>query len=109
MGVLGGALVAVGVKGVDYHFYWLHAGDSVGRWDIFVGLLKATIFGAEIALLACYRGFRATAGAEGVGRAATESFVLSFVAILATDFLLNLFLNALYMMIWPEPGKNFTQ
>ncbi len=107
MGVLGGALVAVRIKGVDYHFYWLHAGDSVGIWDIFVGMLKATVFGGEIALLACYRGFQAKAGAEGVGRAATEAFVLSFVCILASDFVLDLLLNGLYTIIWPVSGRSF--
>ena len=107
MGVLGGALVAVQIKGVDYHFYWRHAGDSVGIWDIFVGLFKSMVFGAEIALIACHRGFLAKAGAEGVGRAATEAFVLSFVCILASDFVLDVVLHDFYSFVWPEPAKSF--
>ena len=47
-----------------------------------------------------------TGGAQGVGRAATEAFVQSFIAILAIDFVLGLFANGLYQLIWPDmPGN----
>jgi phospholipid/cholesterol/gamma-HCH transport system permease protein len=36
-----------------------------------------------------------------VGRAATESFVWSFVAILVVDFFLAMFANSLYTLLWP--------
>jgi phospholipid/cholesterol/gamma-HCH transport system permease protein len=57
-------------------------------------------FGAAIAVIACQRGFRCGAGAEGVGRAATESFVSSFVAILAIDFFLALTSIQLLKLLW---------
>ena len=43
-----------------------------------------------------YRGFHSEAGAEGVGRAATEAFVTSFVVILVLDFFLAILLINLY-------------
>jgi phospholipid/cholesterol/gamma-HCH transport system permease protein len=64
-------------------------------------LLKSVFFGAAIAVIACHRGFHARAGAEGVGRAATEAFVYSFIAILAIDFLLGAFLMKMYFVLWP--------
>ena len=57
-------------------------------WDVFTGLAKAVVFGAVLSLIACHRGFNSRAGAEGVGRAATEAFVYSFIAILVLDFFL---------------------
>ena len=54
-----------------------------------------------LALVCCHRGFHSKAGAEGVGRAATEGFVLSFVAILVLDFLLAVFFQAVTGLIWP--------
>ena len=54
------------------------------------GVFKSMSFGAAIAVIACHRGFRCGSGAEGVGRAATEAFVASFIAILALDFILAL-------------------
>ena len=38
--------------------------------------------------------------AAGVGRACTESFVVSFIAILITDFFIGYFLSGLYRSIW---------
>ena len=37
-----------------------------------------------------------------MGRAATQSFVLSFIAILGLDFLLTVLLNTTYYLIWPQ-------
>jgi phospholipid/cholesterol/gamma-HCH transport system permease protein len=58
-------------------------------------------FGAAIALISCHRGFNSRAGAEGVGEAATQAFVLSFIAILMLDFFLAMFFNSLYDYLWP--------
>jgi phospholipid/cholesterol/gamma-HCH transport system permease protein len=73
-------------------------------WDVFTGLVKATVFGACIAIISCHRGFNSEAGAEGVGRASTEAFVFSFIAILVVDFFLAMFLNTLYDQLWRSPG-----
>jgi phospholipid/cholesterol/gamma-HCH transport system permease protein len=107
MGVMGAALISTRVYGVDAHHYWMHAGNHIGLFDIFTGLLKPMFFGAAIALISCHRGFRSSGGAEGVGRAATEAFVLSFISILALDFFLGMFLNTLYDRLWPFAGIQF--
>jgi phospholipid/cholesterol/gamma-HCH transport system permease protein len=104
MGVMGGAMICIGLFHIDSHHYWSHATDIVSVWDLTVGLLKPVTFGAAIAVISCYRGFNSGAGAEGVGRAATEAFVASFIAILALDLFLAMFLNNLYEYIWPPAG-----
>ncbi len=104
MGVLGGAAICTRVYHVDPHYYWLHAQGWVGLWDLTAGLIKPMSFGAAIGLISCHRGFNSAAGAEGVGRAATEAFVLSFMAILPLDFFLAMFLNTLYEFLWPGAG-----
>lgn len=106
MGILGGALICLHVFGIDPHHYWQHGRDFIGLWDIVSSLVKATVFGGIIALIACHRGFHSRAGSEGVGRAATESFVLSFIAILALDFFLALFLNTLQERLVGLPGMS---
>ncbi|MEZ6064365.1 MAG: ABC transporter permease [Planctomycetaceae bacterium] len=88
------------VLGIDHHFYWHHSLAYVAPWDIGSGLSKSLFFGIAIATIACHRGFNCSAGAEGVGQAATEAFVCSFVAILVIDFLLGTFLMELYHMLW---------
>jgi phospholipid/cholesterol/gamma-HCH transport system permease protein len=103
-GVLGGAFICIDIFGVQGFYYWQHTRDFVGLWDVNTGLIKSMFFGAAIALISCHRGFNSRPGAEGVGRAATESFVLSFIAILVLDFFLAMFFNNLYDYLWPGTG-----
>jgi phospholipid/cholesterol/gamma-HCH transport system permease protein len=99
MGILGGAVICTRVYQIEPHHYWAHSRDFVGLWDLATGLIKPLFFGAAIALISCQRGLHSRPGAEGVGRAATEAFVASFVAILALDFFLALFLNNLHAQL----------
>jgi phospholipid/cholesterol/gamma-HCH transport system permease protein len=102
MGVVGGATFAIYGLGIDSNHYWENTQDFVGTFDLFSGVFKSLFFGAAIAIVSCYRGFHCDPGAEGVGRAATSAFVISFVAILVLDFFLGIFLDNIYLMIWPE-------
>jgi phospholipid/cholesterol/gamma-HCH transport system permease protein len=101
MGLIGSTLICLNVYGIDSYHYWRHTQDFVKPWDLLTGLMKAVLFGGVLSLIACHRGFNSRAGAEGVGRAATEAFVLSFVVILILDFFLALFFNTLYSRLWP--------
>jgi phospholipid/cholesterol/gamma-HCH transport system permease protein len=103
MGVLGGALISTHLFGIEPHEYWSLSEQRIGLWDLSCGLVKSMVFGAAIAIICCHRGFHSTGGAEGVGRAATEAFVNSFVAILVLDFFLALLMNKLYQQWWPNP------
>ena len=100
-GILGSSLICLHVYQIDAYHYWRHTQEFVKVWDVFTGLAKAVVFGAVLSLIACHRGFNSRAGAQGVGRAATEAFVLSFIAILAIDFFLTMLANSLYSLIWP--------
>ncbi len=102
MGVIGGAVVSTQFLRVDSYHYWYHSRQYVGGLDIFAGVLKSYFFGAAIALVSCHRGFHSKAGAEGVGKAATEAFVFSFIAILAIDFVIGILWNTVYYGIWPD-------
>ncbi|VTU02100.1 Probable permease of ABC transporter OS=Blastopirellula marina DSM 3645 GN=DSM3645_18876 PE=4 SV=1: Permease [Gemmataceae bacterium] len=101
LGLAGSTLISLYVYQIDGHHYWRHTQEFVKVWDVFTGLVKAVIFGGVLSLIACHRGFHGRAGAEGVGRAATEAFVWSFVAILVIDLFLAMFANTLYSMLWP--------
>jgi phospholipid/cholesterol/gamma-HCH transport system permease protein len=100
-GILGSSLICLKVYHIDPHHYWRHTANFVRLWDLFVGLGKSVVFGGVLSLICCHRGFHSRPGAEGVGRSATEGFVLSFVAILVIDFVLAMFTNALTSLLWP--------
>ena len=101
MGVIGSTVISIHVFHIDDYHYWRHTQNFVKPSDVFVGLFKAVMFGGVLGLICCHRGFHSKAGAEGVGKAATEGFVLSFVAILAIDFLMAMVINTLTTTIWP--------
>lgn len=105
MGVLGGALVSIRLYHVDAHFYWANTEGLVYPWDMMTGLIKSIFFGGAIGLISCQRGLQCRSGAEGVGRAATEAFVLSFIAILVFDFFLSLVLNDVAALFWPSSRR----
>lgn len=86
LGVLGGWLVSVKSLGVSDGGYWLNSAMGVDNWQIFEGIIKSVFFGAAIGLISCYKGFTCGSGASGVGRACTEAFVASFLAIIVMNF-----------------------
>lgn len=106
MGVVGGYIYSIGLLEIDKHHYLYNSQQFVGTWDFMSGVFKSFFFGAIIALVSCYRGFTCRPGAEGVGQAATAAFVQSFILILACDLFLNISLDTLYYVLWPE-GNSF--
>ena len=100
VGMLGGWVVSVQILGVSDHHFWLYSQQFLTAFDVVSGGLKSMCFGAAIAVIACHRGFHCGSGAEGVGRAATDSFVLSFIAILAIDLVMSIILNSVYRLSW---------
>jgi phospholipid/cholesterol/gamma-HCH transport system permease protein len=53
--------------------------------DVWFGLVKSMSFGFIVAMIGCVKGLSVRGGAEGVGRAATESVVLGAELILVLD------------------------
>ena len=101
MGVMGGYLVSVTVYDVNSEEFWRHAGQALRFFDVFYGLIKAVFFGLAIGLVSCHKGFRCSAGAAGVGRACTQAFVATCMAILALNVMLGILLNAIEEQIFP--------
>ena len=85
-------MAVFGYKGVNAAYFL----KSMYFWteprDVRIGLIKSVVFGGLIVIVACRRGFTAEGGAEGVGRAATRTVVISCIAILIVDFFLDLLL-----------------
>lgn len=96
VGALGAWLVFVGIYGGESEPYWFYTRQMVELWHLNTGILKAFFFGGTIGLVSCFKGFHCKPGAQGVGEACTQSFVVSFILILMLDFFLNILLNGLY-------------
>lgn len=96
MGALGGYVVYTGIYGGESEPFWYNVRQTVEMWDLGSGLFKSVFFGGAIGLVSCFNGFHCKPGAEGVGRACTHSFVISFILILMLDLFLGFLLNGLY-------------
>jgi phospholipid/cholesterol/gamma-HCH transport system permease protein len=107
MGIVGGYFFSVIILGIDHAQYLRNSREFVGGFDLFSGIFKSVFFGATIAIVSCYRGFHCQPGAEGVGRAATAAFVMSFVLIIVLDLVLTILLDAVYSTIVPRGAKLF--
>ena len=94
-GIFGGAFYCIQILGINEHHYWENTTNFVSLFDVLAGMAKSVFFGGIIALISCHQGFHCDPGAEGVGKAATQSFVYSFVAILFLNLLLGIALDHL--------------
>ncbi len=90
-GIFGGMLVA-GASGVPSQSFLDSIRSYVQLWDFGGGLVKAPVFGLIIAIVACQQGLRTKEGAAGVGRATTNSVVISMVLIYLSNFVMAKFL-----------------
>ncbi len=88
-------LLAKFLLGIEVSFALKHMFFRTDEAHVLMGVIKAIVFGALIALISCYRGLNCGNGAEGVGRATNEAVVQSCIAILISNFFLTLLLRAL--------------
>ena len=86
IGLFGGSVVGATMLGVSYESYFDGAFRYTHNKDLWVGLLKAFIFGLIIVCVSCYQGFTTTEGAVGVGRATRRTVVVSFLLILTLGY-----------------------
>lgn len=84
-------LMACGPLDVNPNAY-LKTINQYAIWTNFTGgLIKAGVFGYQIAVIGCYFGYNAKGGARGVGEATTKAVVAASVSILALDYFMSSF------------------
>ena len=84
--LIGGAVTAKFLLGVEYRLYYDGIVEWVRLWDFTVGVIKAGFFGTVIAMTSCYYGMAVTGGAPGVGRAVNAAVVASATGIFVLDY-----------------------
>jgi phospholipid/cholesterol/gamma-HCH transport system permease protein len=83
VGVLGGAVVGIGVMQISPRVYIAETIGAVSLGDLFGGVFKATAYGFLIGVAACFEGMRSGNTAAGVGKAATSAVVDGIVLVIA--------------------------
>lgn len=99
MGIIGGFLISVYFYGMDPTSFLDPLPVHIDNFDFFSGLAKAFIFGIIIVTISCYRGMTTRGGAQGVGRATTNSVVICYSVILISNFIITMTLNSFYPLL----------
>ena len=95
MGILGGAVVGIGMLHLSPTLYINETQHAIHLVDIGVGVFKAGVFGVLIAIAGCLRGMQCGRSASAVGLAATSAVVTGIVFIIATDGVFAVITNVL--------------
>jgi len=108
--LLNGLVSVVGVAG-GYFFNVMLQGGTPGAYmasfsalaqlpDLWVGELKAVIFGFIAGVVAAHRGLNPAGGPKGVGDAVNQSVVFTFLLL----FFVNLVITGIYLQVVPPKG-----
>jgi phospholipid/cholesterol/gamma-HCH transport system permease protein len=91
---------AIGMAVLRYNFSILEYLNAlrhfIGMKDIFLALIKGTVFGAVIPVIACSYGLHCKGGAEGVGTATTDSVVTATISVILLDFILTYLFTSVF-------------
>jgi phospholipid/cholesterol/gamma-HCH transport system permease protein len=89
VGIMGGALISISVLGLNFSAYLHSSYQTLYYADIAQGLVKPLFSGFIMSTVGCYCGMTAKGGTQGVGRATTQSVVISAIFIIVCDFLVT--------------------
>ena len=87
VGMFSGMVAADLSLGLSYETFFYGARLFWHSWDLLYSLMKATVFGFAIPVIAIHMGFRTTGGAAGVGRTTTSSVMFQTLTVLILDAL----------------------
>jgi phospholipid/cholesterol/gamma-HCH transport system permease protein len=89
LGILGGLVIATYTLNLPPGLYLNDVFSSLTFGDVCSGIAKSFFFAYFIALVGCYNGLNTQGGADGVGRATTNTVVLAAILVLVSDFFLT--------------------
>ncbi len=95
VGILGGALVGVTLLDLSPVEYFNETLGAITPLDFGVGLIKAVVFGALIAIAGCLKGMQCGRSSAAVGRATTSAVVTSLVLIIVVDGIFSVLFEAI--------------
>jgi len=93
LSVFGGMVMARVLLDVSFGDFLDRFPQVVTPTSFLLGVAKAPVFAAIIALVGCYQGFQVRGGADSVGRQTTVSVVQSIFLVIAADALFSVILG----------------
>jgi len=95
LGVTGGMIMAHAQLDVGYGEFLDRFVKAVSVTAYLIGICKAPVFAAIIAVVGCFQGFRTKGGADSVGRQTTRAVVQSTFLVIVADAVFSVAFSAL--------------
>ncbi len=86
MSIFGGLLMGIVFSGISAEEYLRHIPRIVNVASILSGLVKCFAFALVLASICTFKGYTASGGAKGVGRAVVQTAVATMVGIVVADW-----------------------
>jgi phospholipid/cholesterol/gamma-HCH transport system permease protein len=98
-GLIGGMIICDALYNIAPSQFLSSAQSLLTTWDLFVCVIKASIFGILIALIGSGWGLSTQGGAKGVGRSTTDAVVTALLAVFISNFFLS-------WLLFQGPGQS---
>jgi len=85
LAIVGGAVVGDMLLGIPFWTFLERVKEVVPTFDLWVGLIKAPVFGLIIGLAGCYHGMQVRGNSEEVGKRTTLAVVSAIFAVIVLD------------------------
>ncbi|MCV3270689.1 ABC transporter permease [Roseobacter sinensis] len=89
-GLVGGALMSWAELNVSPGMFITRLHENTDIWHLAIGMIKAPVFAAIIATVACWQAMQVRGSADSVGRHTTISVVQSIFLVIAADALFSI-------------------
>jgi len=88
VGLLGSYVNVHSEESTSFIAFFKSSFSSLQFLDLFTSIAKSIFFGFTIGIVACYKGFHATQGTRGVGKAANQAVVIAMFLIFIEEVLI---------------------
>ena len=95
MAIIGGAVIGDLILGIPFWTFLSRIQEVVPTYDLWVGLIKAPVFGLIIGLAGCYHGLQVRGNSEEVGIRTTMAVVSAIFAVIVLDAFFAVFFTEL--------------
>ena len=93
MGIIGGAFIADLTLDIPFTTFLSRIQEVVPMYDLYVGMVKAPVFGMIVAVAGCYQGMQVSGNSEQVGLRTTKAVVQAIFMVIVLDAFFAVFLT----------------
>jgi phospholipid/cholesterol/gamma-HCH transport system permease protein len=95
LSIFGGMVMSYAQLGIGFNAFIERLEEAISLTTFMIGIGKAPVFAAIIAVVGCYQGFKVQGSAESVGRHTTISVVQSIFLVIVVDAMFSILFSVL--------------